>query len=123
MKRLIQALIMSVVLLLSIQSFAFEESLITTPATASGIAYTGSGWFNGFVLRTDGTNNVTVNIYDGVAATATLLIPTNTVVPGTDYYFGYRPPSPIRIRTGIYVTVAVAGGGACSYQVLYSRVR
>jgi len=123
MKRILQSLVILAILLALVPSYAFDESLITAPATASGIAYTGKGWFNGFALKTDGTNNVTVNIYDGLAVTATLLIPTSMVVPGTDYYFGYKPPSPIRVTTGIYVTVAVAGGGTCSYQVFYSRVR
>lgn len=121
MKRSILSILL--VLLLATSLLALEESQITTTATASGTAVTGAVWFNGIIVKTDGSNNVTLNIYDGTGVTVTRLIPTDFVIPGTEYYFGYRPPSPIRCRIGIYVTIAVAGGGTASYQVLYSRAR
>ena len=101
--------------------YAAEVIFVTVPATSSAIAYTGRSFFYGLTLKTDGTNNITLNIYSGLSDAGEKLLPTDLVVQGTDYYFGYSPPLPIYCATGIYVKVAVAGGGTCAYQVLYSK--
>ena len=82
---------------------------------------TGECAFHGIVLKTDGSNNVTLNIYDNTAASGTKLIPTDFVVPGSDYYFGYSPPKAIKCSNGVYISVSVAGGGSCAFQVFYDN--
>jgi hypothetical protein len=87
------------------------------------MAITGPGAFGGIILLTDGTNNVTVNIYDNdkPLPDGNKLIPTNTVFTGTTriWALGYDPPTPVSL--GVYVTISVAGGGTCSYQILYDQ--
>ena len=109
------------VAVLSSAASAAYKVFVTVPGTASAVAYTGPCYFYGLTLKTDGINNVTLNIYSGLSDTGEKLLPTDLVVQGTDYYFGYSPPLPIYCATGIYVKVAVAGGGTCAYQVLYSK--
>jgi hypothetical protein len=109
------------ILCISSLAFARDINRITVPAAASSAAVSGACLFYGITVITDGTNNVTLNIYDNTAASGTRLIPTNFIIPGIDRYFGYKPPLPIRCTNGIYVSVSVAGGGTCSYQVLYDR--
>ena len=118
MKKLLIALF---ILTFSTIALARDINRITAPATVSARAIAGACLFYGITVMTDGTNNVTLNIYDNTAASGTRLIPTNFIIPGIDRYFGYKPPLPIRCTNGIYVSVSVAGGGTCSYQVLYDR--
>jgi len=123
MRRKLIPIIFLIFLFVPSLAFSAGETLVTDVETASAIAFNGSCWFNGIAVRTDGTNAVTLNIYDGIAASAIRLIPTNMAIDGDANYFGYKPPFPIRCRTGIYVAVAIAGGGTCAYQVFYSQVR
>lgn len=123
MKKTIQLLLSLLIISLSHPLFASDETLITSSASTTSTAVTGPCWFTGFILRTDGINNVTLNIYDGTGVTTTNLIPADFVLPGEDRYFSYRPPSPIRCKVGIRVVVAVAGAGTCAYQVMYIRMR
>ena len=122
MKRFIQTSLLCLVLIVSVFAIA-ADTLVTPVATATSTPVTEACWFQGLALITDGTNNVTLNIYDGTGVTTTRLIPTNSTILGTDYRFGYKPPFPVRCSTGVHVTIAVAGGGTCAYQVFYSRVR
>lgn len=94
---------------------------ISTPATASGAAVSGSAAFYGLIVITDGTNDVTVTVYDNTAASGTLLMPTSFVIPGTAkiWTLSYNPA--IKCNTGIYVLLSVAGGGSATYQVVYDK--
>lgn len=96
-----------------------KSASLTTPAGSSALTVSGSGVFHGFIMKTDGTNDVTINVYDNTVASGTALMPTDCVILGANrlYTFSYDPPVPC--NTGIYVEVTVAGGGSCSYQVLY----
>ena len=96
-------------------------SKITAPATASGAAVSGQSAFYGLIVKTDGSNNVTINVYDNTAASGTALIPTNTVIAGSDrtWALSYNPA--IKCSTGIYVAISVAGGGTATYQVQYDK--
>lgn len=89
--------------------------------TESAAITTGAGLFYGIIVRTDGTNNVTLNIYDARSATGTRLTPANIVISGTSYQSGwaFSLDPPITYTSGVYVSVSVAGGGTCSYDVLY----
>ena len=84
-----------------------------TALTASGIVLTGSGQFHGFAIKCDGTNDVTVNVYDNVEASGTKLIPTDTIFDGTVKSNAWSEIPPISVDNGIYIKIAVAGGGAC----------
>lgn len=99
-----------------------EFNLITQPLIETGAAITSKCIFTGFVVKTDGTNNVTLTFHDNAsAASGNLLLPTAVVVPGTAriYTFGYSPGVPA--YNGVYVTISVAGGGATAVMVLYDQ--
>lgn len=89
--------------------------------TESKSITTGAGLFYGIVVRTDGTNDVTLNIYDSKSAIGTKLTPSNIVIDGVTYVQGwsFSTNPAITYTGGIYVDVSVAGGGTCSYQVFY----
>lgn len=89
--------------------------------TESKAITAGAGLFYGIIVRTDGTNDVTLNVYDGKSAAGTKLVPTNIVIDGASYVQGwsFSTTPAITYTGGIYVDVSVAGGGACSYQVFY----
>ena len=81
----------------------------------------GTGVFYGIIVRTDGVNNATVNVYDGVANRKKPLIPYDTVVSGPDFKCGL----PIKFNPGIPYTsdiyVDVQCAGTVSIQVLYYK--
>jgi len=84
-----------------------------TALSASGIALNGSGQFHGFAIKCDGTNDVTVNVFDNTSAAGTKLIPTDSVFDGTVKLNAWNDNPPISVDTGIYIEIAVAGGGSC----------
>ncbi len=94
---------------------------ITAPAAASAAAVTGRAAFYGIIVKTDGINNVTLNIYDNTAASGTKLIPTDTVISGTErtWTLSYTPA--VGCTIGVYVSISVAGGGSAVYQVEYDQ--
>ncbi len=86
--------------------------------TASARVFTGPGYFHGITVITDGTNSVTVDVYDGLTATGRKLIPTTVVTSSaTDRSWAYNLYPPVRVTNGIYVNITVAGGGTASYMV------
>ena len=94
---------------------------LTAPATASAASVTGPGLFYGIIVLTDGTNNVTVNVYDNTAASSTKLIPTDFIVSGSNRSLAISYDPGVKFSTGIYVDISVAGGGSCSFQILYDQ--
>lgn len=94
---------------------------LTSPATASAASITGEALFYGLIFVTDGTNNITVNVYDAGSATGTKLVPTDLVILGGARVFTLSFDPGIKVNNGIYVDVSVAGGGTCSYQVMYDK--
>jgi len=96
-------------------------SYITVPATASAASVSGSCVFYGIIVQTDGTNNVTLNVYDNTAASGTNLTPDDIVILGSSraWTLSYSPGA--LCSTGVYVEVTVAGAGTCSFQVLYTQ--
>jgi hypothetical protein len=85
--------------------------------TADAQIITGAGILRGFAIQTDGTNDVTITIYDGVGATGTELIPTAFTVAAADNYGGVVNLC-ILARDGIYADITTAG--TCSYVVYYN---
>lgn len=98
-----------------------DIGFMTQPATSSGVAVTGRCIFLGLAVTTDGSNDVTVNIYDNTAASGNKLGPTDITAKATDENFGYKPPKPLPCDTGIYVNISVAGEGTCSWVVYYDQ--
>lgn len=131
MKRKISVLFFAFALLFAAISSAVETKWagrsvdIAKHSLQSGNATitTGAGLFYGIVVRTDGTNDVTLNVYDNNAATVsgTRLTPASIVIDGASYASGwaYSLDPAITYTTGIRVGVTVAGGGTCAYDVLY----
>lgn len=89
--------------------------------TESALIFTGNCVFSGIMIALDGTNAVTLDIYDGVDDTGVRIIP-QIVIPSSagvrSYSLGFNPGIPM--RTGIYIKIAVAGGGSASF-VAYFR--
>ena len=96
-------------------------SMWSTDQTATATVVTGPCVLHGIVVKTDGTNDVTITIAD--AAGTTYLVPASTVISGTGYAktlwaAGASPPVKM---TGIVVTVSVAGAGTVTYRVQYDQ--
>jgi hypothetical protein len=92
---------------------------ITPPATASGAAVSGQSAFYGIIVKTDGVNNVTLNVLDGVGGAA--LIPTDTIIAGSSRVWTLSYSPAIKCTAGVYVTISVAGGGTAIWQVQYDK--
>lgn len=90
--------------------------------TASAKISEGIGEFVGILIATDGTNAVTLDIYDSkVTAAGTKLIPTLTIPSSaTNRMFQLQFSPGIKYSVGIYVTISVAGGGTFAY-IVYHR--
>lgn len=101
---------------------ALDSTISSGSKTASALIRTGKGIFSGIIISTDGTNAVTLDIYDNTSAAGTKLVPTLTITSSAvDRVQSIKPPgAPVSFETGLYVNVSVAGGGSCSY-VAYSR--
>ena len=89
----------------------------TAEQTADAAAVTGAGHFGGIIIATDGSNDVTVDIYDNTAASGNNIIPT-VVCKGSSriHAIGIDPPTPF--FTGVYVDITCAG--TLSYIVYYT---
>jgi hypothetical protein len=90
---------------------------ISSPRTVSARMLTGKAVYYGIIIKTDGSNDITINIYDD---NGQYLIPNNFIIKGTDYSKGILFPGGIGID-GLVVNISVAGGGSCSYQVVYDQ--
>ena len=104
---------------------AVENIATHSIQTESASIATGRGFFYGIIVRTDGTNNVTLNVYDSGAASGNRLLPSNIVINGVNnvsgWAFGTDPA--LKFTAGIYVDASVAGGGTVEYEVLYYKIR
>jgi hypothetical protein len=88
--------------------------------TASAAVRTSAGIFHGILFVTDGTNAVTVNVYDNAsAASGTKLIPTDTIITtsATNRLTGISIDPPVRYDKGIYVEITCSG--TVAYMVYY----
>lgn len=120
MKRII-GLVLCFVLIMAVSASAqVASSKASAVKTATALIYTGETLFTGILIATDGTNAVTLDVYDGTSASGTKIIPQQ-VIPSSavnrSWALGIDPG--VLVRTGIYVVVSVAGGGSCSYTVYY----
>jgi hypothetical protein len=119
-RSLIIAMAALVVLIAIMPAMAFEPKEWTVSSgekTADATILTGAGYFCQLLIMPDGTNNVTVSIYDNTASSGTEII--NTMTFAGNGGAQATPPVWIAVNTGIRVDVTVAGGGTVAYTVLY----
>ena len=90
----------------------------STPVAVSGIHYAGRCAFLSITIDSDGTNAVTVNIFDNATAAAGTRIGNQNMVFGpTPRLIKYSPILPRLCVYGIYVQVVSAG--PCEVSVEY----
>ena len=78
--------------------------------------------FGGIIIRPDGSNDITVNIYNNAsAASGKHLIPEDTVIKGIEDIVVISVNPPLDASNGIYVEISVADSGTCAYQVIYDQ--
>ena len=100
-------------------ALAREQCLVSDEQTAAAAIKASSGWFHGITVITDGTNSVTISIYDNAsAASGTELIPTWIVTTSSaNRAQTYSVSPPVRTKNGIYVNVTTSG--TVTYMVYY----
>ena len=90
--------------------------------TASAAVVTEQGYFDGMAIQTDGSNNVTLNVFD-LAASSTggrEMVPTNTIIEANTGISALAFDPPLSFSKGIYVE-ATAGAGTFAYQVIWRK--
>jgi hypothetical protein len=120
MKRLFVAILM-VLFVLSVPANAFEPGEWATNSgqkTADTKILTGAGYLYGIMVVTDGTNAVTVDVYDNTAGSGTLAVPSWTVTTSATDRAQFLPLNiPVGVDNGIYVDITTAG--TVKYNVFY----
>lgn len=103
-------LILAMVLMLTGAAWG-GASLKSVGNTTNALVTTGQGWLKGLIIHTDGTNSVTVAVYDNTAASGSKLFSTFTVTTSaanratTISFDSYECP----FFTGIYVDITTSG--------------
>jgi len=85
------------------------ESVETVEVTVSGIAHTGPCWMYDVLLGTDGVNDPTIAVYDGLDTSGEKKIPTNTYDAALLGLNGVIFNAKRRCSKGIYVEISCAG--------------
>ena len=94
--------------------------LIPVKVIASGVALTGGGYLGALLVGTDGTNDVTISLYDSAsAASGDELAPTQTIDGDSKRYNGFNlGGGAVYFENGVYVDVTCSG----SFEIfLYTR--
>jgi len=86
-----------------------------TALTESGIVLAGSGQFHGFAIKCDGTNDVTVNVYDSATEASGTNDPSSGPQVGQTTAFRI-------IRGYLNVTIPALGSCTSAYLYLYGKV-
>lgn len=77
--------------------------------TSSGVVYAGPCVFHGFLISTDGVNDVIVTFYDNAsAASGQEIVPTNTY-DATAKALNGATGMKVRCQNGIYLELTCAG--------------
>lgn len=114
--------LLMVVFLLVWSASAFAVDRVSYSGTSEGDALIASGRaeFHGITITGDGTNAVTVDIYNNTAGSGDKITPTlNFPQSATSKTQAYGVNPPVSCGTGIYVDVTTAG--TVSYTVYFSR--
>ena len=117
MKKL--AYILVALFLLAVPVMAASWVQHSTEKTADALIDTGKGTFHGILVTTDGTNAVTVEIYDGlVAAGGTQLIATwEITTSSTNRGASLSMDPPVKYDTGLFIDITCSG--TVQYMVYY----
>lgn len=110
MKKAIILLVILMLIGMAGIGMAADQCRATAEKTASAAIITGAGSLCGVMIATDGTNAVTLNIYDNTAASGTKLIPTRVIptsATSRGWSLSFIPAIPF--KTGLYISVATDG--------------
>ena len=120
MKRFMMLTVIIILMLASMSMALTNRVLYSAVKTADALIATGWTEMHGVVITTDGTNAVTMDIYNGTSTAGAKIVPTITfpATPKTQA-IGWNPP--VSCGTGVYIDITVAGGGSCSYTAYYYR--
>lgn len=120
MKRIILSILIILATTFS-QASAIEIINQTDDYTADAAVLTSWGNFYGMILATDGTNPVTINIYDNAsAASGDKLIPQTVITTSSTERataISFNPP--LRFNNGIYVDITTSG--AVTYKIYHNK--
>jgi len=98
-------------------TYMIYSSVYTSDQAA---VYSGDCWLYGVIVLTDGTNDVTVEIYDSLTNAGTQVHPdwiATTSSANRASAISFDPP--LQMKTGISVDITVGGGGTVAYVVYY----
>ena len=98
---------------------AIRVQALSTSRSASASVVVGRCVFNGIDIKTDGVNDVTLNVYDSLSASGTQLLPDSVIIPGSARLTSISYDPPVLAEIGIYVEAVAADSGIYEYQVLY----
>ena len=91
----------------------------SAPASASALTVSGSCMFYGITVKTDGSNDVTLSVYDSLTAAGTKLLPESIIIKGSSNLVTIFESAGLWCDNGIYVKVTCAG--VVSYQIQYDN--
>jgi hypothetical protein len=77
--------------------------------SSSGMAYTGECILTHMLIGTDGVNDPTITIYDGVDNTGIEKVPTTSYDASALGLNGFTLSFPFEFKTGIYVEITCGG--------------
>ncbi len=78
-------------------------------------------WWTGSVLRTDGTNDATITVFDNAsAASGAELIPSNTYDASALGLNGAMLTKPVIAKNGVYIEITCAG--SCEVVPLFKKL-
>jgi len=118
MKRLF--LVLFLVLFLAGPTWAGNYNFIANSKTQTvdNLIYTGACYFKGLLVQPDGTNDVTITLYDNTAGSGTKIIAT-LVFAGDEGAQALQIPVRIQCWAGIYADITTAG--TVEYSIFWSK--
>jgi hypothetical protein len=84
---------------------------------SSQLAIRGHSIFFGILVQTDGTNDVTVSLYDNVKGEGKQIIPAQTVLAASSRNVSISMDPPLECTRGIYLVIS---GTNAKAQIFYS---
>ena len=103
-----------------IVALAGDRVQYSATSTGNALIVSGTADFHGITITGDGTNAVTVDIYNGLTSAGAKIAPSLAFVQSqTNKTQTYGVNPPVNCNTGIYIAVATAG--TVSYTVYYNR--
>ena len=88
--------------------------------STAAIHYNGECVLFGVMIGTDGTNDVTINVYDGIDDTGDVAYTPNIKIQGSAGLV-YISPESILMTTGIFITAEVDNDGVCYHRAYYDK--